>query len=95
MSAQHTPGPWSIDWNISRLDIHAGGRLVATLRRSTRDGPPTYDDAEAKANARLIAAAPEMLEALRDCRRALELANFTQELAVVNSAIAQAAGSAK
>lgn len=64
MSA-HTRGPWSIDWNISRLDVHSDGKLVATMRRSTNDGPPTYDDAEAKSNARLIAAAPDLLEALQ------------------------------
>lgn len=43
-------------------------------------------------NAYLIAAAPELLEALIDCRRVLEIANFTQELAVVNAAIAKAKG---
>ncbi|WP_186177760.1 hypothetical protein [Burkholderia gladioli] len=61
---QWTPGPWSIDWNITRLDIHANGKLVATLRRSTKDGAPTYDDKEAIANANLISAAPELVEAL-------------------------------
>ena len=34
----------------------------------------------------------ELLEALIDCRRTLEIANFTQELAVVNAAIAKAKG---
>lgn len=64
---QHTAGPWRIDWNISRLDIFAaGGQLIARLLRSTKDGAPTYDDAEAIANARLIAAAPELLKALAD-----------------------------
>jgi len=52
----------------------------------------SISEAEARSNARLIAAAPEMLEALRDCRRALEIANFTQELAVVDAAIAKATG---
>ena len=36
----------------------------------------------------------ELLEALIDCRRTLEIANFTQELAVVNAAIAKAKGEA-
>lgn len=76
MSGQHTPGPWEIDWNISRLDIHASGQLVATLRRSTKDGAPTYDDAEAKANAGLIAAAPDLLEALRGALKALEAIGY-------------------
>lgn len=58
-AAKHTPGQWAIDWNISRLDIHSGGKLIATLRRSTKD----VDDAEAAANARLIGAAPDLLEA--------------------------------
>ena len=62
MSA-HTPGEWVIDWNISRLDIFSsdGSVLIATLRRSSLS--PALDDA-AKANARLIAAAPELLAAL-------------------------------
>lgn len=34
----------------------------------------------------------ELLEALIDCRRTLEIANFTQELAVVSAAIAKAKG---
>lgn len=36
----------------------------------------------------------ELLAALEDCRRALELANFTGELAVVDAAIAKAKGEA-
>lgn len=63
--AGFTAGPWQIDWNVSRLDIYAeSGFRVATLHRSTKDGAPTHDDAEAIANARLIAAAPKLLEAL-------------------------------
>ena len=57
MSAQYTPGPWQIDWNIARLDIHAdGGRLITSLRRPGDEAR----EAEARANARLIAAAPAM-----------------------------------
>lgn len=68
MSAAHTPGPWVIDWNVSRLDIFSSDSfvLVASLRRSALS--PASDDA-AKANARLIAAAPELLDA---CKQALE-----------------------
>lgn len=68
---QWTPGPWSIDWNITRLDIHANGKLIATLRRSTQDGAPTYDDKEAIANAKLITAAPKLVELARKSRAAL------------------------
>lgn len=65
MSA-HTDGRWLLDWNVGRIDVHCDGKLIASLRRSTIDGPPTYDDGEALANARLIAAAPELLAALQE-----------------------------
>ena len=59
--------------------------------------PENYEGEELEtarriADAHLIAAAPDLLEALLDCRRALEIANFTQELAVVDAAIAKALG---
>jgi hypothetical protein len=61
---KHTPGPWVIDWNVSRLDVFSSdaATLIATLRRSTLSdgiGKTTI------ANARLIAAAPDLLEALQ------------------------------
>lgn len=61
---KHTPGPWSIDWNVARLDIYGGDErtLIATLRRSALSEGV---DAAARANALLIAAAPELLEALQ------------------------------
>lgn len=53
MTAEHTAGPWPITWGHV-IDI--GG--IATVPQ-TLDGRHT-------ANARLIAAAPELLEALRE-----------------------------
>lgn len=47
-------------------------------------------DSMQAANGRLMAAAPDMLAALIDVRRALEIANFTGELAVVDASIAKA-----
>jgi len=65
METKHTPGPWVIDWNVSRLDIFGSDEtaLVASLRRSTLS--QTIDEA-ARANARLIAAAPELLDSLSE-----------------------------
>ena len=65
--AAHTPGPWSDDWIIrgaSHIDGHrANGEPIPSLRRVVAH---VIDrDEEAEANARLIAAAPEMLEALQ------------------------------
>jgi len=67
---QHTPGPWTID----RLHGEAGkpyvvmgvnddGDKVVSVLTGQRDGD-TWD-AETVANADLIAAAPELLEALK------------------------------
>lgn len=54
--AEHTPGPWrSCDGLVFR-DEPEPGRAIADCR--------DYADAEAEANARLIAAAPELLAAL-------------------------------
>ena len=65
MEAKHTTGPWVIDWNVSRLDIFSSDAtvLVASLRRSTLS---EGIDKAALANARLIAAAPEIYAALKD-----------------------------
>lgn len=58
----HTPGPWLVHhekWVIATRGVHAGEILIA----------PTYwmehAKEEAAANARLIASAPDLLEALR------------------------------
>ena len=55
---EHTPGPWSVGregWKHQSV-YSASGRFLA-------DVSLFYDDAEA--NARLIAAAPDLLEALQ------------------------------
>lgn len=61
--SKHTRGPWVIDWNVARLDIFSSDAkvLVASLRRSAMS--PAIDEA-ARANARLIAAAPDLLAML-------------------------------
>jgi hypothetical protein len=63
--SKHTPGPWAIGWNVSRLDIFSAddGTLVATIQRWKLSS--NIDDT-AKANARLIAAAPDLLAFAQD-----------------------------
>ena len=65
----HTQGPWQAvtgdDWDGATVQTQ-GGRIVACCDGCDIPGAtmePTTE--EAKANARLIAAAPEMLNALR------------------------------
>lgn len=71
--ANHTPGPWAISQHDPRLVKHLSGPVLAEC------GPVNTE--EAQANARLIAAAPELLASLRRVLRMLEihdarLANF-------------------
>ena len=62
--SNHTPGPWTIE-KSTRTDHHiiAGRRWIATA--SNHDFHPTQKENERTiANARLIAAAPDLLAAL-------------------------------
>lgn len=96
--SKHSKGPWL----MARNDCHTGG--MATIHhcidndwieiwtdRWCEEGNDLTEE-RMEANAMLMRAAPDMFEALIDVRRALELANFTGELAVVDAAIAKAKG---
>ena len=61
MTTQYTPGPWKLSAGI----VHAGGHAIASLpigSAGTLNGLTNTD--EVAANARLIAAAPDLLAAL-------------------------------
>lgn len=78
--AQHTPGPWHCDF--TRYDyggwqqpscfakITHGETVVAFYETRYVEYP---SDEECAANARLIAVAPELLAALRQCRAELDV----------------------
>lgn len=88
MSAQHTPGPWEFTRETFGGILHiknSGGKVIATL--------PGYK-APYKANARLIAAAPDLLKALTTFPQSLawtddELWNWNKQAL---AAIAKATG---
>lgn len=72
MSAMHTPGPWRLEgaWDKRQVEYeyldagenrHAGNICVVDGKRGELND----------ANARLIAAAPDLLEALETCREVL------------------------
>jgi hypothetical protein len=88
MSTQHTPGPWSVSQNVSRHVIGKNGGVVACAEL-------TWTAEISEANARLIAAAPDLLNALvmvLDDSNALDGRPRTAE--VVYAAIAKATGAA-
>ena len=72
---EHTPAPWRVEvWEYptaktphNDLQICSKDQLICSLRWADgQDNPYTIPDGEARANARLMAAAPELLEALRN-----------------------------
>lgn len=69
---EHTPGPWEVrSRHESRGEHTTVTRYVAIpgedyIEVSRLTDPTPYGDLTARANARLIAAAPDLLAALRD-----------------------------
>lgn len=60
MSAKHTPGPWIAKAGIGRWNV-----TTSAAPRSFNICSINTDREEQEANARLIAAAPDLLEALK------------------------------
>jgi len=69
MTTQHTPGPWvfyddSNDGKTNRIEIAARGKTVARIYHSVPE--------EDLPNARLISAAPDLLEAAKTIMKNLD-----------------------
>ena len=72
MGTQHTPGPWSLNTQYADIEVRGpaeSGVLIAVMSPwgIAAEGPSPQ-----AANARLIAAAPELLEALLVARKNIE-----------------------
>jgi hypothetical protein len=92
MNAKHTPGPWIADGYNVRV---RNGRYIAYTGPS-HTPPSEYPKQcaeEDKANARLIAAAPELLEALENLMETCEYGDHNaDEYNAAVAAIAKAKG---
>ncbi len=97
MSAEHTPGPWSQSHRLNKRGTYstevydAAGDEIATLAWhsiKTEHGWGTDRDA----NARLIAAAPDLLAACIMVRDALNQTGTILDGAVIADAIVKAEG---
>jgi len=65
--ANHTPGPWQAEDGLDEPTVQSEDFVVASCHQAR-----AMDDGESVANARLIAAAPEMAKALRNCKIFME-----------------------
>ncbi len=65
--SKHTPGPWIVSRgaNVKPFSVEAATSTIADIYRAKGHGT-------CEANARLIAAAPELLEACREAKKLLE-----------------------
>ena len=63
-TAKHTPGPWHIFTTLNGVPIISSVRGAVAVTRATENNAGGIE----KANARLIAAAPELLAALKYAR---------------------------
>lgn len=94
MNVTHTRGPWKFD--------KVTGAICATVYLSDTDGSMIamsqgichiIDSHRSKKNAKLIAAAPDLLEALVECHASLGErhkkgeGDFRQEMDVINAAL--------
>lgn len=89
----HTPGPWVSEGRSVRRDSGLGyGEMIASVTGGAKSGPFfVEDDEECEANARLIAAAPDLLEALEAVWAALDEDSLeVMDLSIIRLAIAKA-----
>jgi hypothetical protein len=82
--SKHAPGPWFVS---ETLAVGPAGQIIACVRT---------DHSQAQANARLIAAAPELLAALKRIRGSAKrnVVNPDEIFFVADRAIAKAEGDA-
>lgn len=108
-AAKHTPGPWSVSvetrphsetsWYVTAPDPDSrGGAIEVPFHIGLAGGNQrTLQSGRTEANARLIAAAPDMFEALTCLLAAIEPGGFSLEdlrgeMADANAALKKARG---
>ena len=105
MTTQHTPGPWRIVMSAGNFDSRVNAYQVKYGRAGTPlcivDGAGN-SSMHNEANARLIAASPDLLAELKDALRVLEnvwppetrSSGIKRQLDAMRAAIAKATGEA-
>lgn len=89
--SSHTPGPWYYHALLSGSENHKGFR-VGDKFLIAKVIPVDQDGAEGEANARLIAASPDLLKALEGIRHLVGYEWLLPEFDQARDAIAKATG---
>ena len=85
MKVKHTPGPWKVNtaYDVRTIYPKSQGYGVTIARIHNHFVEP-------EANAKLIAAAPELLAALKECAKQLRLLDCNGHAAIAENAISKA-----
>lgn len=89
MSAKHTPGPWLVEHDTDITGSEASPEIGCVGKVDIAHVYLRAVPGKTEANARLIAAAPDLLEALRVAE---ESVGDLKALEIVRAAIAKATG---
>ena len=95
MTTEHTPGPWEQFAKLTASENHKGFDVqdVATQHWIATVSPKDQDGNEGKANARLIAAAPDLLAALVEILRHIH--EEPADMAYINNTAVNAIAAAR
>jgi hypothetical protein len=72
----YTPGPWKVAGDPQSPEIEGGDKLTLAFVNTSY----SISDAEAQANAQLIAAAPELLEGLKFLFEEIDAGNIVRNI---------------
>lgn len=76
VSGKHTPGPWETGSLMTRVEVLPQGWNMPLCIADCHAGHAPESEAERVANARLLAAAPDMLEALKSVLASVPFASY-------------------
>ena len=97
MSTQHTPGPWAVGSKSGHIETANAWRMSIAICYNKDSKADGVSKEEFEANARLIAAAPELLEALNTWLKQYSAEEYEDcpEVVQTRAAIAKATGETK
>jgi hypothetical protein len=79
MTTKHTPGPWEIDGEYVQQVGQTGLAICDVMNMDVGGDKGWHSGPVTQANKHLIAAAPDLLEALEDLKSELVLSNVDQD----------------